>query len=40
MGQKDGVFSSEDESDGEEAETKIVPSSCQIGPPVVQETAL
>lgn len=39
-GQADGVFASEDESEGEELEAKIVPSSGQILPPVVQETAL
>lgn len=39
-GQKDGLFTSDDESDGEETETKAVPSSGQILPPVVQETAL
>lgn len=39
-GKKDKVFTSEDESDGVETETKIAPSSCQIRPPVVQETAL
>uniref|UniRef100_H3CAJ4 Sodium-dependent multivitamin transporter n=1 Tax=Tetraodon nigroviridis TaxID=99883 RepID=H3CAJ4_TETNG len=39
-GQTDGAFASEDESEGEEAQTKIVPSSGQTLPPVVQETAL
>lgn len=39
-GQKDVEFTSEEESDGEETNTKIVPSSVQILPPVVQETAL
>lgn len=39
-GQKDVGFTSEEESDSEETNTKIVPSSVQILPPVVQETAL
>lgn len=39
-GRKDGVFCSEDESDGQDKETKVVPSSCQIVTPCLQETAL
>lgn len=41
-GQRDGVFSSEEEeeSDGQEKETKTLPPSCQILPPCDQETSL
>lgn len=39
-GQKDGVFTSQEEAEAQEAQTKIVPASCQIWPPEDQETAL
>lgn len=39
-GQRDGVFSSEEESDSQDKETKTLPPSCQILPPCDQETSL